>query len=65
MSEFRKQSDPPASVVDGRLTCRRCGCQHFLKVVNSYEWTIGGKKRRRQCRNCGLVTTTVEQITES
>ena len=41
------------------LTCRTCGCRHFIVV---YTRPIpGGILRRRQCRNCGRRITTRER----
>jgi rubredoxin len=44
---------------DGRPVCPRCGCQHF-HVSHTFPWESGAKRRRRQCRNCGWVMTTIE-----
>lgn len=44
----------------GRPVCPRCGGQHF-HVSHSLPWASGEKRRRRQCRHCGWVMTTVEK----
>lgn len=55
------QQPPPAASAQARpgLECRRCGCRHF-EVRNTVN-VRQGIKRYRQCRHCGLVTTTMEK----
>lgn len=55
----RKPFTMPGMSKDGKLTCTRCNCQD-IRVVNSYGWENGTKARRRQCRHCGKVYTSVE-----
>ncbi len=44
------------------LVCPRCGCRHFLRVVDT-RGVAGGIRRRRECRNCGRRIWTREEIT--
>ena len=44
---------------DRGLVCPECGCRHF-DVLETVPAPAGKIRRRRQCRNCGWRTTTVE-----
>jgi len=62
MSEERKVVQLPDYLdADGVLTCPGCGCQEF-RVVNSYQWSDGKKRRRRVCSHCQLPITTIETV---
>lgn len=43
------------------MSCRACHCRD-LRVVWTYRAVDGTIRRRRQCRHCGLETTTVETM---
>lgn len=60
----RKAKLPKYLDAAGRPVCPRCGCQHF-HVSHSFPWESGRKRRRRQCRHCGLVLTTVEVVDDA
>jgi hypothetical protein len=41
------------------IECRRCGCRHFSTIYTRA--CVKGIRRRRECRHCGLRTTTYER----
>lgn len=45
------------------LTCRECGCHHFF-VVDTRR-SGAGIRRRRECRNCGRLVWTREEVSPS
>jgi len=62
MSEERKVVKVPDYLdAQGVLTCPGCGCQE-IRVVNSYQWSDGKKRRRRVCSHCQLPITTIETV---
>lgn len=50
---------PDESAEGVGLSCARCGCRHFETVETRP--TKGGVRRRRSCRHCGRMETTIEK----
>lgn len=50
-----------AETPEGRgLECPRCGCRHFYVIYTRP--TRDGLRRRRECRHCGRMVTTIEKL---
>lgn len=42
------------------IACPRCGCRHFRVIYKRP--TLGGERRRKECRHCGRRVTTTEKL---
>lgn len=46
------------------LRCPQCGCTH-LKAIRTLNGPGKARRRERECRNCGHVVTTKEEVIDA
>lgn len=63
----KQPAEPPPRQPDKRakgVKCPNCDCRHVPAIGGTHEHFAGWTRKKRRCRHCGKVFSTVEQVVE-